>query len=76
MAKSPGWMRSDGFDKNEGIAYVWIRYWHPGFWLALLTAVWYEFRDRFIKCGNACGWIYPYGFVPEDGCPVHDVAED
>jgi len=19
-----------------------------------------------------CGWVYPYGFVPEAGCPWHD----
>ena len=25
-----------------------------------------------IKCGNACAWTEPYGWVPEDGCPVHD----
>jgi len=23
-------------------------------------------------CGHGCGWVYPYGFVPEAGCPVHD----
>lgn len=23
-------------------------------------------------CGNACGHVKPYGFVPEAGCPVHD----
>jgi len=23
-------------------------------------------------CGYACGYASPYGFVPEDGCPVHD----
>jgi hypothetical protein len=23
-------------------------------------------------CGHACGFAYPYGFVPEAGCPVHD----
>lgn len=23
------------------------------------------------KCGNACGYVEPYGFVPESGCPVH-----
>lgn len=24
-------------------------------------------------CGHACDWAQPYGWVPEDGCPVHDV---
>lgn len=23
-----------------------------------------------VTCG--CGWTYPYGFVIEDGCPMHD----
>lgn len=70
------WMSPDGFDRDKDIASVRVRFWRPGFWLALLTALWYEFRNRFIKCDYACGWIYPYGFVPEDGCPMHDTAED
>lgn len=28
-------------------------------------------RDN-LKCDNACSWQQPYGWVPEDGCPVHD----
>ena len=28
---------------------------------------WYPFA-----CGYACDWVYPYGFVPEANCPVHD----
>jgi len=25
------------------------------------------------KCGNeGCGYVEPYGFVPECGCPIHD----
>lgn len=24
------------------------------------------------RCGNACGFQSPYGFVPETDCPVHD----
>ena len=23
-------------------------------------------------CGYNCDWVYPYGFVPEADCPVHD----
>jgi len=23
-------------------------------------------------CGHGCDWVYPYGFVPECDCPVHD----
>lgn len=23
-------------------------------------------------CGLACGYIEPYGFVPEADCPIHD----
>lgn len=25
-----------------------------------------------VDCGNACAVAEPYGWVPEDGCPVHD----
>lgn len=28
---------------------------------------------RSIECGYACDFDSEYGFVPEDGCPVHDV---
>lgn len=24
------------------------------------------------KCGNACAYVEPYGWVPEAGCPLHD----
>jgi len=24
------------------------------------------------SCGYECGYVKPYGFVPEGGCPVHD----
>lgn len=23
-------------------------------------------------CGYVCTYVYPYGFVPEAGCPIHD----
>lgn len=34
-------------------------------------------KDRLIKlgvieCGNECDVVQPYGFVPEDGCTLHD----
>lgn len=25
-----------------------------------------------IDCGNECDVVTPYGFVPEDGCKLHD----
>jgi hypothetical protein len=25
-----------------------------------------------LECGNDCGFVEPYGFVPEAGCPMHD----
>jgi hypothetical protein len=28
-----------------------------------------------LKCENVCGWVWPYGYVPECGCPVHDPDE-
>jgi hypothetical protein len=24
------------------------------------------------QLGYWCEWVYPYGFVPEAGCPIHD----
>ena len=33
----------------------------------------YVFMDT--GCDNACGYQWPYGFVPECGCPVHDPDE-
>lgn len=24
------------------------------------------------ECGYDCDWVYPYGFVPEADCPIHD----
>jgi hypothetical protein len=23
-------------------------------------------------CGHGCGFVAPYGFVPEADCPIHD----
>lgn len=39
----------------------------------LLSPIWY-YRHRHFKCdaGYECDWVFPYGFVPEDGCPIHD----
>lgn len=32
------------------------------------------FRNTRTCCreGFGCAWLYPYGFVPEAGCPRHD----
>ena len=27
------------------------------------------------NCGCACGYVEPYGFVPEAECPIHDREE-
>jgi hypothetical protein len=40
-----------------------------------MTKAWFlrpywAFRSKFTP--TACDWVYPYGFVPECGCPVHD----
>lgn len=37
-----------------------------------------RYRLKFVltgDCGHACDWAQPYGWVPEDGCPVHDVEQ-
>ena len=43
---------------------------------ALLTKALYWLRNRKpLRCrllGYNCEWVYPYGFVPEGGCPDHD----
>lgn len=45
-------------------------------WRALLTKVWYWLLNRWPRVchrlGYNCEWVYPYGWVPEGGCPVHD----
>ena len=32
-------------------------------------------RDDELTCGHECHHHPTYGFVPEDGCPVHDVKK-
>lgn len=43
---------------------------------ALAEAWWWEqwFRKQnpVLGCGYECDFVHPYGFVPEDGCPIHD----
>lgn len=45
--------------------------------LELIFCIYLWLRSRFTppKCGYACDWVYPYGFVPEAGCPIHDKDE-
>ena len=39
----------------------------------ILAPLWY-WKHRHFKCaaGYGCDWVYPYGFVPEADCPIHD----
>ena len=37
--------------------------------IAFVIWVWYLFNPQ---CGHECAYVEPYGFVPEDGCPIHD----
>jgi len=42
---------------------------------ALLTKALYKFLNLWpLPCRKDyyCHWMYPYGFVPEAGCPYHD----
>lgn len=43
---------------------------------ALIIKALYWWRNRHpLPCralGYNCEWVYPYGFVPEGGCPLHD----
>jgi len=74
--KPPVWMKVELLGKSRLI--IRIRYWHPLFWFevvkARLLALWYGWR--YGKCDHECTYYYPYGFVPEDGCPVHDPEPD
>lgn len=47
-------------------AYKWL-------WLPLSSWVYHRGWRR---CGNACGWEWPYGFVPECGCPAHNPTDE
>lgn len=50
---------------------VFYRAW----WISVVVrAIYWRIRERYTpcKCGYICGWDYPYGFVPECGCSVHD----
>jgi plasmid maintenance system antidote protein VapI len=58
----------------------WMKLFHAArddFMQADHEAGWWESQYRryfkMIDCGHGCDVVYPYGFVPEDGCPVHDV---
>jgi hypothetical protein len=50
--------------------FLWLARW---FWPCELFLI--ETAVINPECGCACGDVEPYGFVPEDGCPVHD-ADD
>lgn len=39
----------------------------------VLRVPWERKQEDFVcESGWACDYVYPYGFVPEDGCPTHD----
>lgn len=42
---------------------------------ARLSRFWYFLHCAGTDCGNACDWVYPYGFVPEADCPQHDTPK-
>lgn len=46
-----------------------MRHWLWSFWRRLV----FVFTGN---CGHVCGDAHPFGFVPEDGCPIHDRPED
>ena len=46
---------------------------HPRYWLYNI-----RYRLKFVlsgACGHACDWCHPFGWIPEDGCPVHDIEQ-
>lgn len=62
-----GRMNKEKLDKHN------LRYRWNMFKAKLLRPYW-EWRSRNTPpdCGFGCDWVYPYGFVPEADCPVHD----
>lgn len=41
-----------------------------------MRRLWNYLRLRgYRRCTYPCGWVWPYGFVPHAGCPVHDSEE-
>ncbi len=53
-----------------------LRYfWNVYIRAPLLRRYWQRKHDEFQSeawCGYGCDWVYPYGFVPEADCPIHD----
>jgi len=35
---------------------------------------WFKRQNPVLGCGHGCDFVHPYGFVPEDGCPIHDTS--
>jgi len=52
--------------------FYWMKWWN--YVLADITRPYWLLRELLFpcKCGYSCGYTYPYGFVPEAGCPIHD----
>ncbi len=51
---------------------------HVGSYAVLLKSQWLRRASMICdcgKCGNACAYVEPYGWVPECGCPVHDPGD-
>ena len=70
-------MKVESFNKQTGEVIMRIDRRQPGLWRAIVTALFYRFLDKHFvaDCGYGCSWVYPYGFVPECGCPIHDKYE-
>lgn len=55
---------------NHSLLYRWNMFKARLVWPYWAWRKWLAQYQR--PCGYECAWAYPYGFVPEDGCPVHD----
>lgn len=49
---------------------LWLRWNTPIRWVFW----WYSVIRYYVTgdCGHGCGYMLPYGFVPEADCPIHD----
>ncbi len=58
---------------EDGLPWVVVNENHPN-WIEAQVQVQ---NDRLVNvantpCAHWCGWVEPYGFVPEADCPMHD----
>jgi len=54
-----------GLDRSRPRSWAFLERWYIRI-RSLIIYPWWK------RCDHACGWMWPFGYVPEAGCPVHD----